>query len=181
MTHETWLSEWRDVLRRVQRELTHLDDDGRLWLAQRLAQVVEHKRALHRLFLSAGGAEACRACDGACCARGHHHMTLVEVLCALCSGPPLPEPDPWQTCPYLTPDGCSLVPELRPFNCVTFNCDAVEGRLDPEQVAAFYRLEKELRALYAEFEARFAGASLRGVLIRARRLGGGALLGRPCD
>jgi len=181
MTRETWLNEWRDVLLRVQRELTRLDADERLWLEQRLAQVVEHKRALQRLFVSAGGVAACRACDGACCARGHHHMTLVEVLCVLRSDSPLPDPDPLNTCPFLTPSGCSLAPELRPFNCVTFNCEAVEGRLSPEQVATFYRLEKELRALYAEFEAHFAGASLRGVLIRAQRLGGGALLGRPSD
>jgi hypothetical protein len=35
----------------------------------------------------------------------------------------------------------------------------------------FYTLERQLRSLYEEFDGRFSGSSLRGLLIRAERLG----------
>ena len=55
----------------------------------------------------------------------------------------------------------------------------VENRLGPEEVDAFYRAERALRELYTEFEQRCAGASLRGLVIRARRLGDAPLLEPP--
>ena len=106
-------------------------------------------------------------------------MTLVEVLSALLSGVELPTPDPSATCPFLNSGGCTLEPGIRPFNCVTFNCERVEDRLSADQVEQFYSLERDLRALYAAFEDRYAGASLRGLIIRSRRLGAGRLLGPP--
>ncbi|PLY12260.1 MAG: hypothetical protein C0624_01130 [Desulfuromonas sp.] len=153
--------------------------DERQWQKQHIDQVVALKDQLHQLFVAAGGLEGCAECDGACCARGQHHMTLVEVLSALLRNRPLPSPDPAVTCPFLTLEGCSLEPGLRPFNCVTFNCEIVEEHLTAEQVARFYALERELRALYEVFEERYAGASLRGLVIRSRRLGGRRLLGPP--
>ncbi len=105
-------------------------------------------------------------------------MTLVEVLTALLQGQTIPTPVTDATCPFLTEQGCLLVPEMRPFNCVTFNCERVEDQLTSEQQQTFYRLEKELRTLYMEFEERYAGASLRGLVIRAERLGGVPLLSR---
>jgi len=179
MERATWINEWQACLTLVRRELTLCGADEQLWIERHTAQVVDLKRRLHQLFLEAQGAEACRECDGACCARGQHHMTLVEVLCALLRGVALPDPAPEATCPFLAPDGCVLEAGLRPFNCVTFNCDQVEGRLPVDRVAQFYALERELRILYEAFEGRYAGASLRGLVIRSRRLGSKRLLGPP--
>ncbi len=179
MDHDNWKSEWQELVIRLRREWSQVGRDQRQWFAQRLGEVVRLKRELNRLFVAADGAACCARCDGACCARGRHHMTLVEVLTALERGEDLPDPDPGATCPYLTAGGCSLAPELRPFNCVTFNCEQVENRLGPEEVDAFYRAERALRELYTEFEQRCAGASLRGLVIRARRLGDAPLLEPP--
>jgi len=179
MDHDRWLTDWQALVRTLQREWTLLDRDQRQWLSQRLAEVVRLKRELHRLFLAAGGAACCVVCDGACCARGRHHMTLVEVLTAFERGEALPDADPRATCPYLTATGCRLEPEIRPFNCVTFNCEEVEDGLSPLQREAFYALERALREIYAEFDQRFAAASLRGLVIRAQRLGRAPLLGPP--
>jgi hypothetical protein len=69
-----------------------------------------------------------------------------------------------------------LEPAGRPFNCITFICDGIEDRLDAAGREGFYTRERELRGLYEEFDARYAGSSLRGILIRASRLRGGDLL-----
>jgi len=179
MGNQDWCVDWAACVAAVRRELTLCGADEQLWIEQHAAQVIEFKQQLHRLFLEAEGVEACRECDGACCARGQHHMTLVEVLSALQRGVTLPAPDPEATCPFLAPGGCELEPGLRPFNCVTFNCERVEGKLTPARIEQFYDLERQLRALYEAFEERFAGASLRGLVIRSRRLGGKRLLGPP--
>lgn len=179
MNYDDWISDWQRCLARVRRELTLLTADEQLWMEQRIAEVMRIKGELHRLFVAAEGPQSCRTCDGACCAKGQHHMTLVEVLSAMTQKWPLPEPLVDATCPFLGERGCLLDPEIRPFNCITFNCELVEDRLDSEQQQTFYRLEKELREHYAEFEGRYTGASLRGLVIRAERLGEGRLLARP--
>ena len=164
---------------RVRRELTLVTADERLWLDQHVAEVIRLKLQMHRMFDAVGGRTACAECDGACCERGQQHMTLVEVLTALLREIELPSPEADATCPFLTRQGCSLSPEMRPFNCVTFNCEQIEDCFNAEQQYLFYALEKQLRELYAEFEVRYVGASLRGLVIRAERLGEARLLARP--
>ena len=179
MQRDEWLKQWQQSLLQVRRELSSLCADERQWLEQHLGLVVELKSRLHDLFVTAGGPGLCHKCDGACCAHGQHHMTLVEVLAAAVSASPLPEPCADATCPFLSQRGCLLEPGMRPFNCVTFQCEQVEERLSAQQREEFYRLENELRELYQLFERRYAGASLRGLVIRSQRLGDARLLGPP--
>ncbi len=169
---------WQRCMARVSDEIKQLPDNERHWLVEHLEQVQQLQRRIHGFFEQADGASRCLACNGACCEKGRHHLTLVNLLGFLLLGESPPEPDFAATCPFLTASGCSLDVERRPFNCVTFNCEAVEDALDEGSRTAFYQLERQLRQLYETFDQRYAGSSLRGLLIRAERLGERSFLER---
>lgn len=61
-----------------------------------------------------------------------------------------------------------MAPSLRPFPCITFNCERIEELWEPERIAAFYRGERQLRALYGKLEQLFAhraGAARRMAIL----------------
>ncbi|MBE0599667.1 MAG: hypothetical protein IH614_20695, partial [Desulfuromonadales bacterium] len=89
-----------------------------------------------------------------------------------------PSPDFHRTCPFLAVGGCQLPLGRRPFNCVNFLCESIDARLTAAEKVALQGLESELRGLYAAFDRRYAGSSLRGLLNRAGRLGTRAFLDR---
>jgi hypothetical protein len=62
---------------------------------------------------------------------------------------------------------------------VTLLCEEVEERLDPSSREAFYRHERQLRHLYAEFDRRYAGSGLCGIFIRGESLAGRPFLEAP--
>ncbi len=171
--------QWALAVKHVREELGRLAPAERLWMEEHLKQVQQLQGDIHAFFDKAQGGGVCAGCHGACCEKGRHHLTLVNLLGFLVAGQSPPEPDFSLTCPFLGPKGCRLEPARRPFNCVTFNCEAIEERLCEEDRSTFYRLEKELRALYQKFDSRYAGSSLRGLLIRAERLAGRPFLQRP--
>ncbi|OHB27976.1 MAG: hypothetical protein A2X84_12075 [Desulfuromonadaceae bacterium GWC2_58_13] len=169
---------WLRILARVGKELLRLPDDERRWLVEHLRQIQQLQRRIHGFFELADGAGRCLACHGACCEKGRNHLTLVNLLGFLLAGEAPPEPDFAATCPFLNTAGCRLDVERRPFNCVTFNCEAVEDALDEASRVSFYQMERQLRQLYEAFDHRYAGSSLRGLLIRAERLGERSFLDR---
>jgi hypothetical protein len=169
---------WRDTLEALRAELPQLAGSERAWMEDRLTQVGRCQQQLQALFAQAGGEGLCRSCAGACCQCGTHHLTLVNLLAFLLPGAPPPAPDFDRTCPFLAATGCRLPATHRPFNCVTFICEPVEAGLTAADRKAFWSLERRLRALYEAFDRRYAGSSLRGLLIRAERLGGRAFLER---
>jgi hypothetical protein len=170
---------WRRILDGLAAEVAGLNPEERAWLAPRLERIGCLQEELHALFLRAEGPRLCRDCRGSCCDRGRHHTTLVNLLGCLLAGRRPPKPDFGRPCPFLGPAGCLLEPARRPFNCVTFICEGIEERLGPAGRETFYARERELRGVYEEFDRRYAGSSLRGVLIRAERLGGYPLLAPP--
>jgi hypothetical protein len=167
---------WERIVDGLGEEVLRLPPAERAWIAARLERIGRLQEELHALYLQADGPGACSRCGGSCCDRGRHHPTLVNLLRYLLAGRQTPRPDFTRPCPFLGDSGCLLEPSGRPFNCVTFICDDIEDRLDTAGREGFYARERELRGLYEEFDARFAGSSLRGILIRAFRLRGGDLL-----
>jgi len=167
---------WQRIVDGLEEEVLHLPPSERAWIASRLERIGELQDELHALFLKGEGLEACRECGGSCCDRGRHHATLVNLLGFLLAGKQPPLPDFKRPCPFLGETGCLMEPAGRPFNCITFICGEIEDRLDTAGREAFYVFERELRRLYGEFDARYAGSSLRGILIRASRLEDGDLL-----
>jgi hypothetical protein len=162
---------WSRTLARVKDELRRLPQTERTWIEERLLSVGRLQEALHALFLRAQGPLRCAECLGACCDRGKNHLTLVTLLAYLLAGEEPPELRFDRPCPPLGETGCLLPPSRRPFNCVTFICEIVEKGLSQDERTQFYALERQLRTIYEEFDGHFSGSSLRGLLIRAERLG----------
>lgn len=170
---------WSELLDRLRAEIQALPPEERRWIAQRLAAITLLQEELHACAAKAGSEAVCADCIEVCCDRGKHHTTLVNLLFYLFEGQEPPHADFSRPCPQLSPAGCLYPPGRRPFNCVTFNCAAVEDRMPAAARERFYTLEPALRALYESFDLRYAGSSLRGLLIRAERLGSRPLLSRP--
>ncbi|HKK01941.1 MAG TPA: hypothetical protein VJ955_07195 [Desulfuromonadales bacterium] len=169
---------WCAIVGSVRREFADLSETERRWIEPRLTEIAALQEELHALFLGARGAKHCRECLGLCCDCGRNHLTLANLLGLLLDGTPLPEPDFSRTCPFLSSAGCLLDVRRRPFNCITFFCETVDGELPAAARQRFGDGERRLRELYESFDRRYAGSSLRGLFIRAERLGGRPFLER---
>lgn len=127
------------------------------------------RRELHRFAEDVDGAAICASCGGECCLSGKYHVTVADILVFLAEGEPLFTPHfDRDVCPYLDGHGCMMEPSLRPFPCITFNCERIEGFWEPERIETFYRIERQLRTLYGELErlfARRAGSARRIALL----------------
>lgn len=167
---------WRTIVKQVAAEYRLLPANEKDWIAQRLKEIARLQRELERLFAHADGAQACAHCSGECCAKGHNHMTLANLLAFLQQGKLPPAADFSRTCPFLAEEGCLLDVEVRPYNCISFVCDIIESSLTSEEIEQFYRQEKQLRALYLEFAEHYAGGGLTGLLLQSQRLGSKNLL-----
>ncbi|MCD6525424.1 MAG: hypothetical protein J7K75_00300 [Desulfuromonas sp.] len=168
---------WQQIVLDVRKEVFSLREDERLWIVQHLALIKNLQQQIHSLFIGANGPELCHNCLGSCCELGHNHMTLANLLSALLSDS-LPQADFERTCPFLGEQGCTLDVPVRPYNCVTFICDAVENALSPEERNRFYALDQQLRSLYLAFDQRYIGSSLQGLLIRSQSMPGNQFLAR---
>lgn len=167
---------WQRLRPQVEHAWRELPAEEAAWLRGRLHRIADLQRQLHQLFLAADGLDVCLRCAGACCGSGTHHLTLANLLALIDGGEGVPSPDFSRSCPWLGENGCRLSPGKRPFNCVTFVCEQIEQRLSQEQLAAFYRLEKELREEYLQIARRYVGGSLQGILLATLRAGERSLL-----
>lgn len=129
-------------------------------------QIMLLKDELHDFAESVDGAAICASCQGECCASGKYHFTVIDTLVFLATGKPLfvPRFDA-EHCPYLGDTGCLMEPATRPFNCITFNCERIEGMLEPSEQARFYALEKALRLSCREIEDLLGGRYMHGLLM----------------
>jgi len=168
----TRTSRWQQIVAQVAAEYRLLPDEEKAWINPRLDRIQQLQRELQQLFDGAEGTRHCRLCEGDCCARGHHHMTLVNLLGFIRKNRLPPDADFTQTCPFLSWQGCLLPVAERPYNCISFICDKIEADLSPEELARFYELELQLRSLYFEFSERYLGAAMTGLLLQEQRLAG---------
>lgn len=161
---------------RVHRELEGLTADQRDWLTGQVQRAGALQEELDGLFRAIDGPCICTDCLGGCCSRAKHHLTLTNVLACLLAGEEPPEPDFARPCPMLGPHCCRLPAGRRPFNCIIFFCEELDRKLTGAQREVFNRVETALRATYEAIAERCPGASLRGLLIAATRLGERPLL-----
>ncbi len=161
---------WEKAVAAVTGEYAALAPALRAWVEERTATIREVKTGLDAISQGVSGGEICAACRGECCARGKHHVTVIDLLVHLAAGRPLGIPDfAGDHCPWLGAAGCCLEPAYRPFNCVTFNCERVEGLLEPLVRERFCRAEEKLRALYGEVEDFFGNRFMQGLLLSYER------------
>lgn len=163
--------EWAEIIHRLRTEVASLSATEQLWIRGRLAALSLLQREIHACTPHAESPDLCAACNEHCCGDGKNHVTLANLLFYFLEGNAPPPADFSAPCPQFGEQGCRFPPERRPFNCITFNCAAVEEQMTSEQLQRFYALEAALRALYESFDARYCGSSLRGLLIRAAGLG----------
>lgn len=168
--------DWLALLERIKRDVSVLAEADRTWLRERIAQIAVLQVELDELFRKAGGVDACADCDGSCCGCGRHHITLTNLLAYLLAGEEPPVPDLNCTCPYLGKQGCRLPVGRRPYNCITFFCETLETRLDPNECTQLRTLDRELRSEYQRIAKRYPAASLRGLWIAVEQVGPGQLL-----
>jgi len=169
---------WQKLVAQICREYTHLELVEKSWIARHCQLIGVLQEKLDQLFMQAQGEDICRNCQGECCALGHNHLTLANLLALVGASQQLPRLDFSQTCPLLTAQGCQLPAAYRPYNCVSFVCEQIENRLTSQHKTEFYQIEKDLRQLYRLFLERYPGASLSGLFIAADRLQGRPFLQR---
>lgn len=150
-----------------------------------LSNIKKMKTALHELNRSVEGETICAICQGGCCLSGKYHFTVTDLLAYISDGKELFVPDFTRShCPYLGKTGCSMDPEYRPFNCITFNCERLERLLPHSDVQQFYDIERKLRTQYNAVEEIFGNKFVYGLLSNYERnylRNGSILLGRDFD
>lgn len=169
--HQQRSQRWQQLLEQIAAEYRGLSEAEKVWIRERLQQIERLQQDLNRLFEQGSGLQSCSGCLGECCAKGHNHMTLANLLGYLQRGELPPAADFSRTCPFLGERGCLLAIERRPYNCISFVCDIIEKFLTSVEVAEFYALEQQLRTLYQQFADRYVGGSLTGLLLQQERLG----------
>jgi hypothetical protein len=169
---------WTATVERARRELAALPIGELDWLAAQVDRIGHLQETLARLFREVGGPATCAGCHGGCCGHARHHATLTNLLGYLLAGREPPRPDFTRTCPFLDERGCRLPVPHRPFNCIIFLCEELDQRLTEPQRQAFGRAESALRAAYTALADHCPGASLRGLLVTAARIGDRPLLTR---
>jgi hypothetical protein len=169
---------WAATVSRARAELNALPVSEQSWLAAQVSRIGELQTELDLLFCTISGPTVCSDCLGVCCSLAKHHATLTNILGYLLAGEEPPTPDFALPCPFLGAQGCRLPVARRPFNCIIFLCDMVDRRLSSDQRIAFAEIEAGLRDVYQAIADRCPGASLRGLLIAAARVGHRPLLQR---
>jgi hypothetical protein len=158
--------QWHDAVCRVSRAFERLPGAERGRVERLCRLMMEQKGGMQALVARVDAASHCAGCGGACCVTGKYHFTPVDLLVYLVSSQQLFQPLFGNgLCPYLGATGCLMQPEFRPFNCITFNCEVIEERLTDEELARFYRFERELRQNYQEIRSIFPGRCIDGSLL----------------
>jgi hypothetical protein len=158
--------QWQAGMTRVT-EVYRALPEATLAKLQELSEVLKGlKCAMQELVARVDAAVHCAGCGGACCVAGKYHFTRADLLVYLACGAELFEPLFGNgLCPYLGQQGCLIPAAYRPFNCITFNCELIEDRLSEEEIASFYRMERELKGCYAEIRSLFPEDTMYGALL----------------
>jgi hypothetical protein len=161
---------WRLGVAAVEKEYGGFPPSFQTRVKECAAAIRSCKMAIHAFAEAMNGKGLCAACGGECCLTGKHHFAVIDLLVHLVSERPLFEPlFERGLCPYLGERGCFMEPEYRPFNCVTFNCERVEGEMGPPDRERFQKIEGELLAIYKELERLFDNRFMCGLLINCER------------
>jgi hypothetical protein len=163
---------WDCATAAITAEFSRLPAGMRATVATAAAAIKACKAELQAVVSAVDAGTVCSSCGGACCMSGKYHFTAVDQLVYLVDDRELFEPGFGQgRCPYLGSRGCLMTPDYRPLTCIIFNCDLVEGLLDPTSKELLRTLEKELRGHYASLERLFGRRLMGGVLMDGERPG----------
>jgi hypothetical protein len=129
------------------------------------AAIKSCKEVLQLIGEGVHAADICGKCRGECCALGKNHVTAIDLLIYLNDDREIFTPCfAQEICPYVGENGCLMEPEYRPYNCITFICEQVEGLLGPLEKERSYAVERDLRDLYRDMEQLLDSRFRHGVL-----------------
>lgn len=161
---------WDQGVAAVRKEYSVLSPSLKAHLNKCVAAVKSCKMNLNLIGERVRAAGICAQCRGECCKSGKNHVTTIDLLVYLGEGKKIFTPAFEQViCPYLGEKGCVMEPEYRPFNCITFICEQIEGVLGSLERENFYAVERELRNLYNDFEQLFDNSFRYGLLSNYER------------
>ncbi len=144
---------WYLAVAEIRQEVESLDPIQFVRVKAGAAAIAAAKRALFAVAEKVDSAAVCAACKGECCLAGKYHVTLLDIITMLADDQKLPEPDFGAGhCPYLGEQGCLMPAAYRPYNCLIFHCERVEGLLEPLALQELFDRERDLRNLYQQFE-----------------------------
>ncbi len=162
---------WDIGIAAVRKEYGFLSPLLKNHLRKTAAAIKSFKQELYLAAEVAGAGAACATCFGECCKCGKNHVTVVDILVYLSDGAELFIPCFKQAvCPYIGKYGCLMPPEYRPYNCITFICEAIECGLRSLQKERFDSAERELKSLYEGLEQLFANGFRYGLLRNVERI-----------
>ncbi len=157
---------WDNAVSVVRREYTVLPGDMKARVAAAAARIRSIKEDMFSLMVEKGAPEFCGICGGACCVRGKHHFTVVDLLVFLSGNVPLFMPSfRGDLCPYMGNGKCLMSPPFRPLTCISFHCETLENLLSSVELERMYSLELELRERYAHLEILFGTRFSQGLLL----------------
>jgi len=157
---------WDNAVAVARAEYGGLPEPVRLKVHSLSASIQRVKMEIASIPEMKGAAGACFSCGGKCCETGKYHFAVIDLLVYLATDGELFDPSFGQaSCPYLGVEGCLMAPAYRPFTCITFHCDRLEGLLSPAEVERLYGLERSLRSHYAMIEELFDSRMAQGLLL----------------
>jgi hypothetical protein len=96
-------------------------------------------------------AQLCPVCEESCCQRVSYLFDEKDLIFARVLGRNgVPERRCNTSdagCPYLSPTGCLLSPEIRPFTCHRYLCSALEAEMAKRNPSLVSTLKKKFRML----------------------------------
>lgn len=161
---------WSAAISKARAEFEGLDAEQVAAVEIEIREIMSIKAGIAAIFDGVDGAGICRACRGECCRTGSYHFTAVDLLAHFVTSRELFSPRfDNGSCPYLGENGCLMESAYRPYNCVTFVCDRVDGGMEPDERHRYAQLSGKLIDHYRELEQRFANRFMYGILNNGAR------------
>jgi len=137
---------WHLGTMRLKELLTVLPAGAGLALTQLLQRYRKAKEALAAVVAEVDAVSVCRECGGQCCLNGKYRINVLDTLARTAAQIPTAA-DFFQkpVCPFGTDVGCTMEPGLRPADCVSFICDAIDQKLSPQARSILAAQEQELQ------------------------------------
>jgi len=157
---------WNNAVAVVRAEYGGLPEPVRAKVYSLSASIQRLKAEIASIPEKKGASGACFSCGGRCCEKGKYHFSAIDLLVFLDTGRELFDPSFGEdSCPYMGTGGCLMEPPYRPFTCITFHCERLEGLLSPAEVERLYELERSLRRHYGHIEELFGRRMTQGLLL----------------
>lgn len=156
---------WHLSIKRLNSLHTGISVETEPMMAQLLARYRKTKETLDAVIADIDAAAICRECAGQCCLNGKYRINVLDALARIAaqiqtSADFVQKP----ICPYGTNAGCTMEAGLRPADCVSFICDAIDQKLSPQARLLIAEQEQILRECIGE-ASRLTGEQMRMPLL----------------